>query len=966
MNFDLRLYQEKAVETLLQRVNTARQLYDGSKSCSSVAFAAVPGAGKTVMMAALIESVICGSVVFNQPSDPDAVFLWITASPALNSQTMKRFIEASDKIGPGAVIDVHMVDNTFQEEQFSSSSIYLVTRQIIEDSKLLSNYSDVRQLTFWDTLKNTINNPLKHLYLVIDEAHYGIGKKAKGSSSDGLPNLTVYQSIINGFDDVPRMPVVIGVSATIGNFKQYMSSCFMRMPLEDVVVPPRDVQDSGLLKDYINLTIPREDSPFETIYIQDACRDLKKMTQLWTDYCYSQNIAAVHPCMIVQMPDKCEEKPEQIEYICSIIERELPPELLRGKWAMVNVFGDGKTIQAGKYVLPYVHPEEIQDTYEIVVVFTKVAISTGWDCPRAEVLYSIRVSHDATDIEQMIGRMIRTPLARRIDTESLLNEIHCYLPFYDKETTEKIANKLVGDEDPSQSVPVIYYKPATFEQRPKRVGMFTPAGAVQQDIFKATTDVPLEQDSLAGYVDVDWSEDYKVEPVHSSSFSATGFVSEKPVVPATTDKNFVSSDSGKSDVPSSSDGLVKEEVRDDNVPKREVIRNYRGTNIGSCIVERNTKMPASLFEVFKSIPTEMLPRVTSKSPVARLTTLTGLMARTGVSLTEYKETLTKLIKLLDGYQISYDEALEEKLLDVCTASSSRIVAGRLEKGIVEIKDIDETATADMIEDAYKDARKTFTDLLANLYTKHLIEDKGFDVVKAETYTAALSWIPEVVQKIQNEAEEMVTDLFAKYLSKIRLLSSSEQEEFDNIHAEDKNPQSRLMSVPEPYTIQLGDGVKKWPYHVLSDKKGIFPALLRPLEGYVVNTEINHDGFIGWFRNRSLSTTQALCVVYRLSEEWKRCFPDFIFFFSTADGIKPAIIDPHGSQLTDALPKLRGMAHYAEKYSYMFCRIEAIDKVDGKYRRLDLMRPDVRKAILEYAGETATDLYLNNSIASDYK
>jgi hypothetical protein len=41
--------------------------------------------------------------------------------------------------------------------------------------------------------------------------------------------------------------------------------------------PPKDVQDSGLLKDYINLTIPREESPFETIYIKDACRDLKKM-----------------------------------------------------------------------------------------------------------------------------------------------------------------------------------------------------------------------------------------------------------------------------------------------------------------------------------------------------------------------------------------------------------------------------------------------------------------------------------------------------------------------------------------------------------------------------------------------------------------------------------------------------------------------------------------------------------------
>ena len=50
---------------------------------------------------------------------------------------------------------------------------------------------------------------------------------------------------------------------------------------------------------------------------------------------------------------------------------------------------------------------------------------------------------------------------------------------------------------------------------------------------------------------------------------------------------------------------------------------------------------------------------------------------------------------------------------------------------------------------------------------------------------------------------------------------------------------------------------------------------------------------------------------------------------------------------------------------MFCRIEAIDKVDGVYRRLDMMRADVRKAIIEYEGK-AKDLYLNDAIASEYK
>jgi hypothetical protein len=86
---------------------------------------------------------------------------------------------------------------------------------------------------------------------------------------------------------------------------------------------------------------------------------------------------------------------------------------------------------------------------------------------------------------------------------------------------------------------------------------------------------------------------------------------------------------------------------------------------------------------------------------------------------------------------------------------------------------------------------------------------------------------------------------------------------------------------------------------------------------------------------------------------------------TAEGIKPAIIDPHGAFLGDALEKLKGLAYYAEKHRQLFCRIEAIDKVDGVYRRLDMMRADVRKAIIEHGGK-AKDLYLNDAIASEYK
>ena len=57
-----------------------------------------------------------------------------------------------------------------------------------------------------------------------------------------------------------------------------------------------------------------------------------------------------------------------------------------------------------------------------------------------------------------------------------------------------------------------------------------------------------------------------------------------------------------------------------------------------------------------------------------------------------------------------------------------------------------------------------------------------------------------------------------------------------------------------------------------------------------------------------------------------------------------IVDPHGLYLADALPKLQGLALYAEAHAKAYRRIESVAEIKGKLRVLDLTREDVRKAI----------------------
>ena len=75
-----------------------------------------------------------------------------------------------------------------------------------------------------------------------------------------------------------------------------------------------------------------------------------------------------------------------------------------------------------------------------------------------------------------------------------------------------------------------------------------------------------------------------------------------------------------------------------------------------------------------------------------------------------------------------------------------------------------------------------------------------------------------------------------------------------------------------------------------------------------------------------------------------------------------LVDPHGLHLGEALPKLQGLAVYAETHSSAYRRIESVAEAAGKLRVLDLTRTDVRQAIKD--AKSAKALY-ESTWANDY-
>src|SRR5438552_13735915 len=110
MRYDLFDYQREAAVNVLKRLDAACDLCADHGVQSSFALSAVTASGKTVIAAAVIEAMVHGSADLGVDPDPRAAFLWVTDDPALNRQTRKRMIEASDLLHPNQLI---VVDNDF-------------------------------------------------------------------------------------------------------------------------------------------------------------------------------------------------------------------------------------------------------------------------------------------------------------------------------------------------------------------------------------------------------------------------------------------------------------------------------------------------------------------------------------------------------------------------------------------------------------------------------------------------------------------------------------------------------------------------------------------------------------------------------------------------------------------------------------------------------------------------------------
>ena len=445
MLFTLKEHQVDAVRQILDRLRVAKRNYHEDGVLTQFALSATTSAGKTVICAAVVEALFFGSEEFNVDPDPGATVLWFSDDPPLNVQSMARFRQASEKLGVGLT---RIIESGFAGEVLEPNTVYFLNAQKLrEGARLVRGATpsgqgqgefdlaapDMAQQTIYDVIRNTIEAEGRTLYFILDEAHRGM-KSTAGRQ-------TIVQRIIGGTAGAPPMPIVFGISATVERFEKAMAGMDDRSRAQNVTVDARQVMESGLLKEQITLDMPDDVGQFDTTMLAEAVEAIKKFTAAWDEYTDSQGLERVYPLMVLQVPDSVGE-----EYLSQVV------QVLTQEWDVLrrdgigHVFGSHTDLQVGMRTIPYVEPHRVQDEKWVRVLLAKEAISTGWDCPRAEVLVSFRPRTDKDAIHQLFGRMMRPPLARRITGNDLLNSVMCFVPLFDPITATKIAEMLQQGE----------------------------------------------------------------------------------------------------------------------------------------------------------------------------------------------------------------------------------------------------------------------------------------------------------------------------------------------------------------------------------------------------------------------------------------------------------------------------------------------------------------------------------------
>lgn len=915
-------FQSVAVKNL--RIKTAEALgsFNRTHTPQVVSLQAPTGAGKTIIMSALIEDIFCGTDAY-QPQ-PDAIFVWLSDSPGLNTQSKQKIEAKADKIRLGQCVTIE--DNSFDQEILSDGYIYFLNTQKLSKGNHLVKHSDNRQYTIWETLQNTLETKSDRLYFIIDEAHRGsLGNDAGKATS-------IMQRFLKGSPkhNLSPMPLVIGMSATAQRFNKLIEGLSSTIYYERISA--ESVRESGLLKDRIIIIHPQDMQRYNDMAVLDKATDewLEKCKH-WRQYCTQQHYKQVEPAFIIQVKVGNDSviSHTDLAAVVTHLEKRLGRKLNPGE--IVHTFGSIGDIEIAGLKVFHVKPEDIADNRKIKVVLFKENLSTGWDCPRAETMMSFRTAEDTTYIAQLLGRMVRTPLQNKVLVDDYLNDVRLFLPYFNQDNVAKVVAELQSSEvddiptfidDDDIDAPA--YIP--WHVRPR----IAPTAQVNPTLFPED-----ENESVLP------PQPIVIQQKHDRA-NAT---------PQATTENT-------QETPSSAADTQTANANTQNVPTTST----QTANDNMQNVTSTTSIAAKQAEQMELFPTFNREKVLKHINSLGMTTYTVK----SVQINNYLKSVLALSDLLTSYDV-YRPAKDEVTKDMVnlihgyieqlktvgqySAAKKQVLQMKLSMHVFDIfgakvqnvQDKDLFVASDEILDpqlAIANAKLGYFGLPQH-YAQYYWDDNDPNSYKVDCILFAAS--QEWLDRLNGYAKEKFHALDDEYRNYIAAKGEKCFSRYRKIVTDSDAVSKHAYILPEIINAKLDEDGTAYKNHLYADDNGVAKIKLNSWEKEVIEEETARPDFVCWLRNPA-KKDWSLCLPYKIDDQTKGFYPDFIIVRNDPQiDYVIDILEPHSDDFKDNLSKAKSLAKYVKDEPHVK-RVQMIRKIHGKYVRLDFAQRIVRESV----------------------
>lgn len=938
MRVELFPFQKRALADIRMKTAEAMGSYHRTHAPQVVSFTAPTGAGKTIIMSALIKDIFFGDDQYVE--QPDAIIVWLSDSPQLNEQSKQKIDSKADKIRLSQCVTVS--EESFDKEMFENGHIYFLNTQKLSVTSKLTKNGDGRTYTIWQTLANTVREKSDRLYFIIDEAHRGMqGREASKAT-------TIMQKFLKGSssDGIPPMPVVIGMSATTQRFNALVEGT--SSTIHKSIVTTDEVRASGLLKDRIVITYSEEGTVNNDMAIlQAAADDWKEKWEHWTQYCFEQHYAYVNPILIIQVLNGTGDAltDTNLDDCIAKIEERTGFKLENGQ--VVHTFGGTTaTLTVNGLEVRYEEPSNIADDRNIRVVFFKENLSTGWDCPRAETMMSFKHASDATYIAQLLGRMVRTPMQMHIQVDDVLNDVHLYLPYFNEDTVKDVVEALQsteGGDIPTdiygESLSGKRFETLTVKPKKKKEDQPTPGQMTLFDVFSGqtsdpqTTSTPTEAsgtDSSAAPSQTTIEQTSPSEPTGQSyqpGIESTAPAQSTPVTPQTP---IVTTPSGSNSEVSVQESQSEEAEEEDLFDREAVMKFINDAGLLSYNVRalRINDYLKSLYRMAHLLTMSKLHREAIREVQDEIVEMIHNYVESLRAAGKYDDLVqqVKQFKLATQIFDAFGETVDNySVHDMFTTTDTDI---ERQFQIADVK-----LSREGIGMAYGNKYMDFADLTA---------------FKVDVILFVAD--EECMKRLHSYAEERFHGLNDDYRRYIATIDSEKiRKEYDSIVSDGDPVSKHNFRLPETIQVPHEAGGKEYRDHLfVSEATGTAKLKLNGWEAELIETEEKRPDFVCWIRNPSRGSW-ALCIPYEIDGEIRPTYPDFIVVRKDDRvGYVIDILEPHSPDFKDNLGKAKGFAEYARQNPgvgrIQLIRMSKDAAGKNQFKRLDMYRTAIRDKV----------------------